>query len=581
MANPHRLWVGVPPELEASGRKLIATNVAISDTAPLLAAPGSLWWESDSGILWIRYKDADTEQWVQASGLSEGGGGGDGGAGTGDSYTKVESDLRYVKLSGDTMSGGLTIGAGSYAATLALRDTSTGFGTTLRTEPAGGLSILNSAGSAVIANVNNVGSFNSATITATANLYANGSVFSGAGAANSGTYYFGVNGGQYLTFDTANFSLQGGQLIVNQGLYTPAHVSAASLQVSGLSSLTGISNASTIYSLGDITTSANMSCAGIWTGTLNASGAANVAASVTSPIFYHNGNSHTLSDGSNYIIRAAGATHVQNTVGAPGPLHTGSIINSGLTQSNFGYQAGPGNPQYLFHNTSNARTGAIYYNPGDNTFVWQHDAAGPWMIAMSANGMVQLAGGMRGKGGMNGGYVPNTNNFAWDPTGGRLSMFIDNTYMGPIAMEPCDYRIKKDVVSLASMWDTVKALRPIKYTQAEYMPQHEIERIQNERAAAQRHAEENDVEPEQRTDASIPLLFVSDDVERWGFIAHELQTTLIPSAASGVKDDPLLIQSPNPLTLLAAVTKALQEAMARIEAQDARIAALEAPARRR
>ena len=64
-------------------------------------------------------------------------------------------------------------------------------------------------------------------------------------------------------------------------------------------------------------------------------------------------------------------------------------------------------------------------------------------------------------------------------------------------------------------------------------------------------------------------LFAADDIERWGFIAHELQATLTPSAATGEKDSPDTIQSPNPFTLIAALTKALQEAMVRIEALEA------------
>jgi hypothetical protein len=65
-------------------------------------------------------------------------------------------------------------------------------------------------------------------------------------------------------------------------------------------------------------------------------------------------------------------------------------------------------------------------------------------------------------------------------------------------------------------------------------------------------------------------MFANDDTERWGFIAHELQEALTPSAATGVKDSPDTVQSPNPFTLIAALTKALQEAMARIEALEAR-----------
>jgi hypothetical protein len=53
---------------------------------------------------------------------------------------------------------------------------------------------------------------------------------------------------------------------------------------------------------------------------------------------------------------------------------------------------------------------------------------------------------------------------------------------------------------------------------------------------------------------------------------------LIEDAASGLKDIPNHIQTPNPWTVIAALTKTLQEAMARIEEQDARIRILEARA---
>jgi hypothetical protein len=64
-------------------------------------------------------------------------------------------------------------------------------------------------------------------------------------------------------------------------------------------------------------------------------------------------------------------------------------------------------------------------------------------------------------------------------------------------------------------------------------------------------------------------LIEDDDIVRWGFLAHELQEALTPSAASGFKDDPDTLQSPNPFTLIAALTKALQEAMERIETLEA------------
>jgi hypothetical protein len=74
----------IKPEVAASrdtwGEKLNAnfdildnislTKVVISETAPLLATPGQLWWENDTGNLFVLYHDGNSQQWVQISGPS-------------------------------------------------------------------------------------------------------------------------------------------------------------------------------------------------------------------------------------------------------------------------------------------------------------------------------------------------------------------------------------------------------------------------------------------------------------------------------------------------------------------------------
>jgi len=114
------------------------------------------------------------------------------------------------------------------------------------------------------------------------------------------------------------------------------------------------------------------------------------------------------------------------------------------------------------------------------------------------------------------------------------------------------------VLDLPSMWDVVKGLRPIKYTQADFTPPAQLEANEKRKAEGQAVAE--------------GPMFRADNIERWGFIAHELQETLIPSASTGVKDSPDHVQSPNPFTVIAALTKALQETMARVEQLEARVA---------
>lgn len=54
-------------------------SITISDTPPSSPSPGALWWESDSGSLWIYYNDGNTSQWVGIAAATGGSGGGSGG----------------------------------------------------------------------------------------------------------------------------------------------------------------------------------------------------------------------------------------------------------------------------------------------------------------------------------------------------------------------------------------------------------------------------------------------------------------------------------------------------------------------
>ena len=49
-----------------------STSVTVSDTAPVSASGGDLWWDSENGRLKIYYADGDSEQWVDAF-ISSGG----------------------------------------------------------------------------------------------------------------------------------------------------------------------------------------------------------------------------------------------------------------------------------------------------------------------------------------------------------------------------------------------------------------------------------------------------------------------------------------------------------------------------
>lgn len=143
------------------------------------------------------------------------------------------------------------------------------------------------------------------------------------------------------------------------------------------------------------------------------------------------------------------------------------------------------------------------------------------------------APGYQCRAGTSGAYVAaNYFNINW--TGTQLEFFLNTFSQG---VWTSDYRIKDNVAPLPSMWERARALRPVSYTIKDY--EH----------------------------------FRASPDERWGFIAHELQEDLIADAATGTKDAENVIQSPNPWTVIAMLTKALQEAMTRIEALEAKTGA--------
>jgi hypothetical protein len=80
---------GAPGAQGPAGPSGTATTI-ISDTPPVGAANGALWWESDTGYLYAWYNDGTSSQWVMVS------------PGSGMDPTKVLK-------AGDTMSGNLTI----------------------------------------------------------------------------------------------------------------------------------------------------------------------------------------------------------------------------------------------------------------------------------------------------------------------------------------------------------------------------------------------------------------------------------------------------------------------------------------
>ena len=146
--------------------------------------------------------------------------------------------------------------------------------------------------------------------------------------------------------------------------------------------------------------------------------------------------------------------------------------------------------------------------------------------------------GFAGRQGESGSAIGNVHNFYW--TGSDLQAWVDSSNVGTITLTS-DYRAKQNVESISiNCIDRIKRLRPVEYEYKNYKN-----------------------------------LFVSDGVTREGFIAHEV-ANVIPSGVNGEKDDPDQVQSLKVDAILSVTVKALQEAVAKIETLEAKVAALEA-----
>ena len=95
----------------------------------------------------------------------------------------------------------------------------------------------------------------------------------------------------------------------------------------------------------------------------------------------------------------------------------------------------------------------------------------------------------------------------------------------------CDYRIKQEVQPLDSTWNQIKALQPVSYRLKDYEA------------------------------------FKADDLVHWGFVAHEVEGVVQPGV-TGEKDGEKL-QALNPIAIIAALTKTVQELQARVEQLEA------------
>lgn len=525
-------------------------SVTIGDTVPANAMPGDLFWESDTGILWIRFQDVDSAQWVQVAGPYGVGGGG------------AINAADFVKKVGDIMTGNLEINASSAAIRLtkkAAGETSGLFGYkgnvqrwTLELGNGIGEAGSNAGSDFSLLRYSDTGEFLGTALnikrsdaTATFAGYLSAAYLATVSAANSGAVFFGNSGTKYLQFDGASFQFIGGPL------YAPSF---------------NVPNGTTIYP------------ERIELGT-----------PFTAQIAYIDFHSSGTNNDYDVRIQSTGGSGAPGSgnyaVSAALASFTGSMDVAGAITSH-GYDGlritvPGGNYARVYSTVSGVRSWA-YGTLANGTFGISDESVPVGRMGIDlggtftfANNSLQSVGtvwamGYTGRSGHAGAFVGVYNNMAY--SGGNMLLYADNIYMGFIYTLGSDYRIKKDVQALPSMWDKVKALNPIKFTQAEFTPpahetyyQEEVAKAAKQKASGVRIGDGGEAAVHIPIHPFVP----ADDVERWGFMAHELQETLVPSAASTNKDAPDAIQSVNPMVVVAALTKALQEAMVRIEALEA------------
>ena len=86
----------------------ISASTTVSEDPPVSPNLGELWFDTDTAILYLRYNDGDTSQWVQPANVQLGGGGGGGG----NSFSTIAVSGQ-TSVVADTSSDTLTLVAGS------------------------------------------------------------------------------------------------------------------------------------------------------------------------------------------------------------------------------------------------------------------------------------------------------------------------------------------------------------------------------------------------------------------------------------------------------------------------------------
>ena len=95
VTNAGQIWRAIaingPGAFNAAQWEPAASQVTIASNPPSNAVAGSMWWDSDNGMLYVRYNDGDSSQWVQATAMP------------------VVDTTAFVLKAGDTMTGDLKI----------------------------------------------------------------------------------------------------------------------------------------------------------------------------------------------------------------------------------------------------------------------------------------------------------------------------------------------------------------------------------------------------------------------------------------------------------------------------------------
>ena len=248
------------------------------------------------------------------------------------------------------------------------------------------------------------------------------------------------------------------------------------------------------------------------------------------PFLETNGNG-IFATGNSFIgLTATGSIEVQSDATSPHIDFKRSSVDYDCRIS----QSNDTNYNFLIETGGNGNIKTTFTANGNGSIT-----LGDANVAVTSLGVIN-GRGFASRSGYSGTNQGNVVNIQW--TGSAAKLWIDSNDQGSIDITVSDYRVKKNITTqTASGIDKIKQLRPVNYEYAD-----------------------ND-----------DFSFKADGVAREGFIAHEV-AEVIPSGCEGAKDATNQVQSLKVDAIVSVLTKALQEAVAKIETLETKVAALEA-----